>query len=57
MKKVMFAYVVRSVDEDHLVSGTRELAHQVRFGVRVVIPPVFATKTDNRTVLQHEKNH
>ena len=41
------------IDEDDLVSGARKLAHQVSFGVRVVIPPVFATKTNDRTVQQH----
>jgi len=26
----------------------------VGFGMRVVVPPVFTTKTDNRSVRQHQ---
>src|ERR1700674_45960 len=43
------------VDENHPVAGAREPAHQVILRMRVVIPPVFAAKTDDRLVAQHRR--
>ena len=44
------------INEDHLVPRAGKLAHQVGFGVRVVIPPVFTAKADYRTIKQHAEN-
>src|SRR5690348_984242 len=41
------------VNKDHLIAGARELAHQVSLGMRVVIPPIFTTKADYRSIPQH----
>ena len=42
------------VDEDDFVSRTRELAHEVGLGMRVVIPPVLAAKANDRTIGQQD---
>src|SRR5262249_46893045 len=41
------------VNEDDFVAGARELAHEMGFGMRVVIPPIFTAKADYRAIPEH----